>query len=182
MSERGDPQAPSPEQQAKQSTSGLAPHASGVRQPEPLFFEDFARGYAYETHSRTVTEADVVAFASLSGDFNPLHTDTTFAKETIFGERIAHGLLGLAIGSGLTSRMGIIEGTVLAFLGMTWSFKQPIRIGDTISLRARVAEARETSRLDRGVVRFAVEIVNQRSEVVQEGEQVLMVQRRPQSS
>jgi Acyl dehydratase len=143
-----------------------------------LYFEDFEVGTETVTDSRTVTEADVVAFAGLSGDYNPLHVDAEFAKSTPFGERIAHGLLGLAIASGLTSRTGAIEGTTLAFVGMEWRFKAPILFGDTISVRSHVAEKRETSKPDRGIVRFEVQIVNQRGEVVQEGTQTLLMKRR----
>ena len=143
-----------------------------------LHFEDFEVGTETVTDSRTVTEADVFAFAGLSGDYNPLHVDAEFAKSTPFGERIAHGLLGLAIASGLTSRTGAIEGTTLAFVGMEWRFKAPILFGDTITVRSRVAEKRETSKPDRGIVRFEVQVVNQRGEVVQEGTQTLLMKRR----
>jgi acyl dehydratase len=144
-----------------------------------LHFEDLEVGTETETDSRTVTEADVVAFAGLSGDYNPLHVDAEFARTTPFGERIAHGLLGLAIASGLVSRTGAIEGTTLAFLATEWRFTAPIKLGDTITVRSRVADKRETSKPDRGVVTFAVQVVNQRSEVVQEGTQTLLMKRRP---
>lgn len=143
-----------------------------------LWFEDFEVGAETVTDSRTVTEADIVAFAGLSGDYNPLHVDAEFAKSTPFGERIAHGLLGLAIASGLVSRTGSIEGTTLAFLGMEWRFTKAVLIGDTITVRSRVAETRETSKPDRGIVRFAVQVVNQHGEVVQEGTQTLLMRRR----
>jgi acyl dehydratase len=144
-----------------------------------LHFEDFEVGTETVTDSRTVTEADVVAFAGLSGDYNPLHVDAEFARTSPFGERIAHGLLGLAIASGLVSRTGAIEGTTLAFLATEWRFTAPIKLGDTITVRSRVADKRETSKPDRGVVTFAVQVVNQRSEVVQEGTQTLLMKRRP---
>jgi acyl dehydratase len=144
-----------------------------------LHFEDLEVGTETETDSRTVTEADVVAFAGLSGDYNPLHVDAEFARTTPFGERIAHGLLGLAIASGLVSRTGAIEGTTLAFLATEWRFTAPIKLGDTITVRSRVADKRESSKPDRGVVTFAVQVVNQRSEVVQEGTQTLLMKRRP---
>jgi len=143
-----------------------------------LHFEDFEVGAETVTDSRTVTEADVVAFAGLSGDYNPLHVDAEFARSTPFGERIAHGLLGLAIASGLVSRTGAIEGTALAFLGTEWRFTAPIKLGDTITVHSRVDDTRETSKPDRGIVVFAVEIVNQRGEVVQEGTQTLLMRRR----
>jgi len=145
---------------------------------EPLYFEDFEIDREYVTRSRTITEADVVAFAGLSGDFNPLHTDEEFAKKTMFGTRIAHGLLGLSIASGLINQMGIAEGTVMAFLGMTWNFKGVLKFGDTITVRQRVADRRETSRQDRGILRMAISVINQHGEVVQEGEHTLMIKRR----
>ena len=145
---------------------------------EPLYFEDFELGREYVTRSRTITEADVVAFAGLSGDFNPLHVDEEFGKKTMFGTRIAHGLLGLSVASCLINQMGIGEGTVMAFLGLTWNFKGAIRFGDTITAHQRVAEKRETSKKDRGILRMSITVLNQNGEVVQDGEHVLMVKRR----
>ena len=145
---------------------------------EALYWEDFEPGREWTTHSRTVTEADVVAFACLSGDFNPLHVDAEFARETPFGERIARGLLALSIGTGLTSRLGVVEGTTIAFLGLEWSFEAAVKLGDTITVRLRVDDKRETSKPDRGIVRFATAIVNQRGEVVQEGTETMLMKRR----
>ncbi|MFN2533251.1 MAG: MaoC/PaaZ C-terminal domain-containing protein [Pyrinomonadaceae bacterium] len=144
----------------------------------PLYFEDFELGSEYVTRSRTITEADVVGFAGLSGDFNPLHVDEEFATKTIFGTRIAHGLLGLSVASGLINQLGIGEGTVMSFLGLTWNFKGVIRFGDTITVHERVAEKRETSKKDRGILRMAITVRNQHGDVVQEGEHVLMVKRK----
>ena len=140
-----------------------------------LYYEDFAVGDEFITPSRTVTEADIVLFAGLSGDYNPLHTDEEFAKQTPFGGRIAHGLLGLSIASGLQARLGVLDGTVIAFLGLTWSFKGPVRAGDTIKLRMKTVEKRASSKPGRGVVKFALSVVNHRGDVVQEGEQVIML-------
>jgi acyl dehydratase len=145
---------------------------------EPLYFEDFEMDREYVTGSRTITEADVVNFAGLSGDYNPLHINEEFARRTVFGTRIAHGLLGLSIASGLINQMGIGEGTVIAFLGMTWTFRAPLKFGDTITVHERVAEKRETSKQDRGIVRMAVSVINQHDEIVQEGEHTLMIKRR----
>src|SRR5216684_6099022 len=92
------------------------------------YFDDIAVGEAYESPGRTVTEADIVAFAGLSGDYNVLHTDAEFMRTSIFGERIAHGLLGLAIQSGLGTR-ATQDYATLAFLGLRWTFKWPITIG-----------------------------------------------------
>lgn len=145
---------------------------------ESYYFEDFEEGLEFMTRSRTITEADVVAFAGLSGDFNPLHTDEEFASKTMFGTRIAHGLLGLTIASGLINQLGIGEKTVMAFLGMTWNFKAALKFGDTITVHQRVAEKRETSKPDRGILRMAVSVINQQGEIVQEGEHTLMIMRR----
>ena len=142
------------------------------------YFDEIQVGEAYESPGRTVTEADIVMFAGLSGDYNVLHTDAEFMKKSIFGERIAHGLLGLAIQSGLFYRTGRVFAT-LAFVGLKWKFKGPIKIGDTIRLRTRVASKRETSKADRGLVVVERTVVNQRDEVVQEGETELLVERRP---
>ncbi|HEX5463247.1 MAG TPA: MaoC/PaaZ C-terminal domain-containing protein [Burkholderiales bacterium] len=145
----------------------------------PLYFEDFAVGDEFVTLSRTVTEADIVAFAGLSGDYNQLHTDAEFAKGTLFGERIAHGLLGLAISGGLKQRLGIFDGTVMAFLGLTWDFVGPIRIGDTVHARMIVAETRATHKPDRGILVQEVELINQDGSTVQKGRHTVMMQRRP---
>jgi acyl dehydratase len=141
------------------------------------FFEDIAVGEEYESPGRTVTEADIVLFSGLSGDYNVLHTDAEFMKRSIFGERIAHGLLGLAIQAGLFTRATQAYAT-LAFAGLRWKFKGPIKIGDTIRLRAKVLGKRETSKPDRGVITLRRTVLNQRDEVVQEGETDLLVERR----
>src|SRR5690349_8161727 len=133
-----------------------------------LYFEDFEVGREFESAARTVTETDIINFAAFSGDWNPLHTDVEFAKTTPFGERIAHGLLGLTISSGLSIRSGIFDDTLIAFLGMEWKFTAPIKIGDTIRQKSFVKDRRETSKTDRGVVVIGVQVLNQRDEVVQE--------------
>jgi acyl dehydratase len=145
---------------------------------ERQYFEDIGVGDEYLSPGRTVTEADIVAFAGLSGDYNVLHTDAEFMKSSIFGERIAHGLLGLAIQSGLGTRAMPRPFATIAFLGLRWRFKGPIKIGDTIKVRVKVTDKRETTKPDRGVVVLLRTVVNQRGEVVQEGETDVMVERR----
>ena len=142
------------------------------------YFEDIQVGDEYLSPGRTVTEADIVAFAGLSGDYNVLHTDAEFMRTSIFGERIAHGLLGLAIQSGLGTRATPRPFATLAFLGLRWRFKGPIKIGDTIKVRLRISDKRETSKPDRGVVTIQRSVLNQRGEVVQEGDTEIMVERR----
>lgn len=144
-----------------------------------LFFEDFNEGDEFVTPRRTITEADVMAFAGLAGDHNPLHTDAVFAAQTPFGERIAHGLLILGIASGLVSRLGVFDGTALALLGIEdWRFIAPVKFGDTIHVQMRIIEKRETSHPERGILRRALEIVNQRGDIVQAGTLALMCRRR----
>jgi acyl dehydratase len=140
-------------------------------------YEDITVGDEYLSPGRTVTEADIVAFAGLSGDYNVLHTDAELMRTSIFGERIAHGLLGLAIQSGLGTRAVARPFATLAFLGLKWRFKGPIRIGDTIRVRIKVTDKRETSKPDRGIVVMQRTVLNQRGETVQEGETELMVER-----
>ena len=144
---------------------------------ERRHFDEIQMGEEYESPGRTVTEADIVIFAGLSGDYNVLHTNAEFMKHSIFGERIAHGLLGLSIQSGLLMR-GMRPYATVAFIGLRWKFKGPIKIGDTIRVHARVIDKKETSKPDRGVITLARQVLNQRDEVVQEGETDLMVARR----
>ena len=137
--------------------------------PRGYYFEEFEIGDAVESVSRTVTETDIVIFAGLSGDYNQLHTDAEFAKGTLFGERVAHGLLGLSIASGLAQRLGFIEGTAQAFRELEWKFRGPILIGDTIRARFKVREKKEMPRLGGGLIVFDAAVLNQRDEVVQKG-------------
>src|SRR5438128_4742216 len=109
------------------------------------YFDEIELGEEYESPGRTVTEADIVIFAGLSGDYNVLHTDAEFMKSSIFGERIAHGLLGLSIQSGLLTR-GMRPYATIAFLGLRWKFKGHIKIGDTIRDGAKVTGKKETSK------------------------------------
>ena len=139
-----------------------------------MLFDEFEVGQAWDSPGRTITDADVVAFAGLSGDFNPLHTDEEFARTTQFGGRIFHGPGVFAIATGLESRLGIKEGTAIAFLGMTWNLRAPVRIGDTIHVHQVVAATRPTSKPDRGIVTFDVSVLNQRGEVCQDGQWLVM--------
>lgn len=147
--------------------------------PRGRYFEEFTVGDEVISPGRTVTEADIVAFAAFSGDYNQLHTDAEYAKDTIFGERIAHGLLGLSIASGLAARLGFIEGTAEAFRGLNWKFRGPIKIGDTIHIEAQVARKKEMQRLGGGIVVFDVAVINQRGETVQKGQWTVLVKSKP---
>lgn len=147
-----------------------------------LYWEDLEVGQSFVSPTRTVTEADVVGFACLSGDFNRLHVDAEYASKAHFGQRVAHGMLVASIMSGLTTRMLLnhfLEKSLLGLLEMRCRFPKPTFIGDTIKVVVDVAERRETSRADRGVIRFRRRAVNQRDETVVEGEWTLLLQRRP---
>lgn len=146
-----------------------------------MYLEDFTPGQAFTTPGRTVTEADIVLFTGLSGDFNPLHVDEEYCRHTPHGTRIAQGLLGVSIASGLVSQMGHLRGTALGFLGMTWRYTNVIRAGDTIRVQITVKEARVTSKPERGVLVRQLDVLNQRDEVVQTGEWTVMVLTRPAS-
>ncbi len=139
------------------------------------YFEDWTAGEEFETAGRTVTETDVVMFAAMTGDYNPLHTSIEDTKNNLFGQRVAHGLLGLSIAHGLLFRTGWLEPTAMAFLGMeSWQFKAPIFFGDTIKVKARVVEARPTHKPDRGIVKMFLQVVKQDGTVAQEGFKSIM--------
>lgn len=133
-----------------------------------LFFDDVEVGQQWESAGRTVTEADIVNFAGLSGDFNPIHVDHEHARNTPFGRPIAHGLLVWSISSGLV--IGAPPMRTLAFLSIRdWHFKEPVFPGDTIHVRATVLEKEERARGRRGVITWQRQIINQDGTVVQEG-------------
>lgn len=148
--------------------------------PVGKYFEEFELGRRIRTPARTVTEADVVAFAGLSGDFNSIHTDDVFARSSTFGRRVAHGLLGLSIASGLAVRTGILEGTVLAFREIAeWKFSLPIYLGDTIHAVLEVDEVKPLPRLGGGSVGLTFDVVNQDDKTVMKGRWVVLVRSRP---
>lgn len=142
----------------------------------PMYFEDFEVGQEFVSPARTITETDVVQFAQLSGDFNPVHTDYEMAKEGPFQVPIAHGLLGLSILTGLMARTGLFEGSVIALLGVEeWRFIGPIKFGDTIHVLIRIDSVRESKQGNRGIVIRTCQLINQRNETVQEGKLPVLV-------
>jgi 3-hydroxybutyryl-CoA dehydratase len=144
------------------------------------FFEEFTSGDLVHSGGRTVTEADIVNFAALTGDWNSIHTDMVYASQTMFGQRVAHGMLGLSIATALAMRTGILEETILAFREIRgWKFSQPILIGDTIHLEIKIGETRAIPPMGGGIVTLSGELVNQRGETVQRGEWVVLVKSRP---
>lgn len=140
-----------------------------MQRPTGLTFEEFDVGDSVESAARTITETDIVMFAGLTGDWNQMHTDVEYSKNTLFGQRVAHGLLVLSIATGLAMRLGFMEETVQAFMGLDWKFRAPVFIGDTIRIRATVRRKREMRRLGGGFIWFDVEILKQDDTVVQKG-------------
>jgi acyl dehydratase len=141
-------------------------------------FEDLNIGDEFTTGARTVTEADVVNFAGVSGDFQPEHMNDEFAKQGALGTRIAHGLLVLAMATGLLNQTGMTEGTNIALMEMKVRFTHPVRPGDTITAVARVTGKRETKKPDRGIVTLAATVLNQSEVPVLEAEWPLMLYRK----
>lgn len=151
--------------------------ASGISSGSGLTFDEFTTDEVFKTPARTVTETDVVSFAGLSHDFNPLHTDETYAADTPFGTRIAHGMLVASIATGLANRTGIFEGTTIALMEQVLRYKGAVKFGDTIHLELTVQEKKETSKDDRGIVRFAAEVKKQDGSTVIDGHWTLMMAR-----
>jgi len=143
-----------------------------------LYLEEFEVGKTYYSPARTVTEADVVNFAGLSGDYNPLHTDEEFAKQNLFGTRIAHGALGFVISTGLSNQMGIYEGTTIAFLECTVKYPAPLKIGDTVHVEITVTETTHSSKPGKGILKQSLKLVNQEGTAVCVSDQVLMMKSR----
>ena len=168
---RGDPRPPGP------SASAAVLSLAAVGPQPPLTFEDLQVGDEFTSPGRTVTEADIVIFAGLTGDYNVLHTDAEHMKASTFGERIAHGLLGLSIQHGLLDR-GMHARSDERLTALKWKFKGPIKIGDTIHVRARILAKKDGDKPEWGVVTMERQVVNQLGEVVQEGETEHLVGRR----
>ncbi|MDM9560499.1 MaoC/PaaZ C-terminal domain-containing protein [Bordetella petrii] len=141
-------------------------------------------GYTFESAGRTISEADIVQFACLSGDFNRLHVDAEYAKSTRFGQRIAHGLLVLSVLSGLTTQTVAYRGlepSVLALIDLNCRFPKPTFIGDTVHARVTVTECVPDARPGRVKVVFRREAVNQRGEVVVQAD-FAMLMRAPEAA
>jgi 3-hydroxybutyryl-CoA dehydratase len=144
---------------------------------EHKYFDDVSVGDAWESAGRTITEADIVNFAGLSGDFSPIHVDHEFCKNTAFRRPIAHGLLVMAVSSGLGINNPAMR--TLAFLRVVeWHFRAPVFIGDTIRVRTQVVSKEERSRGRRGVITWKREILNQEGKVAQEGMHSTLVEGR----
>ncbi|MEO0561305.1 MAG: MaoC/PaaZ C-terminal domain-containing protein [Chloroflexota bacterium] len=138
--------------------------------PVGMYFEEFEVGATMRTRARTVTEADVVNFAGVTGDYNPLHTSKTYAESTAFERRISHGMLAVSYAVGQAYALGILEQTILAFREMSVKFSHPVYIGDTIHVDMEVTETKAMKRLGGGIVVIDFKIVNQDGKAVQKGQ------------
>jgi 3-hydroxybutyryl-CoA dehydratase len=150
--------------------------------PKGLYFEEFELGQSITSSGRTITEADVVAFAALTGDWSSIHSDAVYAANHPLGQRVAHGLLGMSIAVALAVRLGFLEDTLLAFREIRdWKFSLPIFLGDTIHMRAAVTETKKVHRLGGGLVTLEVEILNQEDKIVQHGSWSVLVKSQPEA-
>lgn len=146
-----------------------------------LYFEEFEEGQKVVSVGRTITEHDLVSFAGLSGDYNQIHTDAEFSRTTPFGQRVAHGLLGLSIASGLAMRTGVLEGTVIAFREIeSWKFIKPVFIGDTIFVEMCITEKKALPRIGGGSLALNIEVKNQAGTVAMKGIWTVLVASKPE--
>jgi len=145
------------------------------------YFEDFEHGRRFLTPRRTVTESDIVRFAGLSGDFNPLHMDELFARETPHGTRIAHGMLTASIASGLAAQAGLFDGTALALMAVHMKFTGAVYPGDTLQLTLEVAGKKKTPDGSGGIVQLKTYMENQKKVVVSEGKWTLLLKSKTDS-
>jgi acyl dehydratase len=141
-------------------------------------FEDFEIGQEFISPGRTVTEADIINFAGLTGDWSELHVNREFAEKGHFGQRIAHGALTFSLSTGLSVRIGLLDEGLIAFYGVErLRFIQPVYIGDTLRVRKRV-ESKEDKGERSGLLTFTTHVLNQRNEIVMSYEDRLLLKKR----
>jgi len=145
------------------------------------YFEEFVVGSEFITPTRTLTETDVVMFAAMTGDYNEIHTSEVVMKKSQFGKRLVQGLLALSVSHGLLFRLGLLEGTSIAFLNIeSWKFEAPLFFGDTIHVKITISETRASkSKPDRGIVKFFLQVIKQDGTVAQSGYKTIMMKRKP---
>ena len=143
------------------------------------YWDDFNLGERVTSAGITVTEAHVVAWAGLTMDFYPLRMDKEYAARTPFGERVVHGPLTFALAVGLMGLTGYAKDAVIAWLGVDdMRLPAPVKIGDTIKLKAEMVELRETKKRDQGYARMRYDVVNQRDELVMTFDMKFLMHRR----
>jgi acyl dehydratase len=142
------------------------------------YWDDFIIGESYFSTKRVISGEDVDHFAALSEDFNPLHVDEEYAKQTLYGQRIAHGMLVLSKVTGLHYGLGIFKGSSLGVLEVNWKFIRPVYLGDTIQFEAIVIGKKPTSKINRGILERHILVRNQKNEIVQQGNFINLIRRR----
>jgi len=147
--------------------------------PHGYYFDEVELGQKFVTRGRTITEADIVQFAALTGDFNPMHTDAEYMKSHAMGQRVAHGMLALSYAVGLLYQLGFMEKTVMAFRGVEMKFSLPVFIGDTLHVEITIADKKEMRRVGGGVITAEVKIINQDGKTVQSGSMELLLALKP---
>ncbi len=147
--------------------------------PLGYYFEEIELGQVMVTRARTITESDIVQFAALTGDYNPMHTDAEYTKTHPAGQRVAHGMLTVSYAVGLLYQLGFMERTVLTFRGLEMKFSLPVFIGDTVHVTLTVKEKKEMKRLGGGIVVGEIRIINQHSKTVQSGLMELLIASKP---
>lgn len=127
------------------------------------------------TPGRTIAESDLLAFSGLTGDFTPLHIDEEFARATPYGGRIAHGALISAVATGMATHAGLFGERVIGALESTWSYRAPVRIGDTIRSEVTIGEIRPSSKPGRAVATYDFKVLNQHGAEVQTGRLIVVI-------
>lgn len=147
--------------------------------PRPLWYDDARPGLRYDTAAQTITESDVVTFAGLSGDHHEVHTNAELMRASRWGGRLVHGALVVSLVTGLRSRTGRYDESIVALVEIrSWLFVAPVLIGDTICAHVEIVEVRDAREGGRGLVTERIDVRNQRGEIVQSGEMVVMLRRR----
>ena len=146
-----------------------------------LFFEDIVIGQRYVSAGRTVTDADNTFFCMMSGDWNPIHANAEYARDSRFGQRIVAGLFGLSLITGAMSQWGVFEASAIAMLNLRdWTFKAPIFIGDTVTVEMEFVGKRLTSKGDAGILERLFTLRKQDGGVLQSGHSDMMIALRPE--
>lgn len=147
--------------------------------PHGYYFDEVELGQKFVTRGRTITEADLVQFAALTGDYNPMHTNAEYMKTHAMGQRVAHGMLTLSYAVGQIYQLGFMERTVMAFRGLEMRFSLPVFIGDTIHVEVTIVEKKEIRRAGSGQVTAEIKIINQDGKTVQSGSMELLLALKP---
>lgn len=154
-------------------------------QETPIYFDDISIGQRYKTPGRTITEADIVNFAGLSADYNSLHVDDEYAAKSPYGARVAHGLLVLAVTSGLTTRLNFssrLSPSILGLLEVTCKWPNPTFAGDTVHVVVTVDDTYLTSSETKGIIELSRTTVNQRAETVMDSNWKLLIGRHEENA